>query len=120
MPYKDPKKELERQKRRRQTPEWKEYERRRRQTQKWKDAAAARSRKHLYGITREQYAEMLQQQDNRCKICLKSFGKVFVDHDHKTNKVRALLCPRCNTAVGYFEATPALPYRIELYLKGHL
>ena len=54
-----------------------------------------------YGITPEEYDEMLLLQDGKCAICPKeeAGGKhnVFcVDHDHRTGKVRQLLCKNCN------------------------
>jgi hypothetical protein len=37
-----------------------------------------------------------------------------VDHDHKTNKVRALLCHACNVSLGAMEEDPK---RIEALLN---
>lgn len=63
-----------------------------------------------YGITREQYAEMLEAQDFRCAICKGScldenerFHALQVDHDHTTGKVRGLLCRFCNSKLGWYE-----------------
>ncbi len=60
-----------------------------------------------YGMTVEQYDEMLKAQGGKCAICeiAKPFGRgnVFsVDHDHETGAVRALLCVKCNTGIGMF------------------
>lgn len=55
----------------------------------------------LYGITPEQYEGMLVKQDARCAICLRtSLGRLCVDHNHTTGKVRGLLCQACNRALG--------------------
>ena len=64
--------------------------------------------KVYYGISLEDYNTMLQNQNYRCAICnAESPGhkhKYFcVDHDHQTNKVRGLLCHRCNRGMGFFE-----------------
>ena len=62
-----------------------------------------------FGITLEEYNKMLKQQNNKCAICkqgeikLNKYGKpkrLSVDHDHKTNKIRGLLCHTCNTGIG--------------------
>jgi hypothetical protein len=57
-----------------------------------------------YGITRDQYNEMLAKQDNLCAICGKhasdSHKGLHVDHCHETKKVRGLLCSACNIGIG--------------------
>lgn len=57
-----------------------------------------------YGITRDDYDEMLQDQGHSCAICgihQDNYGRrLSVDHCHKTNKVRGLLCSACNTGIG--------------------
>lgn len=63
------------------------------------------SRIRAYGIEPEEYYEMLKQQGHRCAIC-KRESKVRamnIDHDHKTGKVRGLLCDGCNLSLGHFE-----------------
>ena len=57
-----------------------------------------------YGITIEQYEQMLSNQQGRCFICRRP-SKVWlhVDHDHVTGHVRKLLCAPCNHAVGFVE-----------------
>lgn len=54
--------------------------------------------KKKYGITPDQYAAILEKQEGRCFICLckPKSKRLAVDHDHKTNKIRGLLCSRCN------------------------
>lgn len=58
-----------------------------------------------YNITMEQYDQMLQEQNGGCKICknVPVKRKLAIDHDHKTNKVRGLLCNNCNTGIGMFK-----------------
>lgn len=59
-------------------------------------------RNYLYGLSHEQFEEMLKKQENKCALCERSFdeAKVFVDHCHSVGNVRGLLCPACNTALG--------------------
>lgn len=58
--------------------------------------------KKFFGMTEEEYNELLIKQNGACAICRKtSEGKALaVDHCHETNKVRGLLCSNCNTALG--------------------
>ncbi len=63
-----------------------------------------------YGLTWNQYNEMLETQQGRCAVCLglpNGKGNSFhVDHDHKTHKVRGLLCHSCNTVLGHVRENP--------------
>ncbi len=55
-----------------------------------------------YRLTLEDYDRMLEAQQGRCAICRRRPRKFLlcVDHDHKTKKVRGLLCIRCNRGLG--------------------
>lgn len=61
--------------------------------------------KRNYGLTVDQYNDMLMKQNNRCAICfiykddITKF-RLSVDHCHTTGKIRGLLCGSCNTAIG--------------------
>lgn len=119
---------------RRKNPEkHREIARRNGQQQKSKDpkAYARRSRasrlKHAYGLTLEQFDAMVVAQDNRCAICgqLEIPGKdnvvedLCVDHDHRTGKVRALLCHRCNTVLGFAQDNSRRLRKAAAYLEYH-
>jgi hypothetical protein len=60
-----------------------------------------------YGIDAEEYERMWVAQLGLCAICgdaeSKGRGRLHVDHCHKTNKVRKLLCVTCNMALGVYE-----------------
>lgn len=59
--------------------------------------------RRAYGITVEEYEELLDRQDGVCAICKGTnvdSRRLHVDHCHRTNKVRGLLCFRCNTLLG--------------------
>jgi hypothetical protein len=63
-------------------------------------------RQKFYGLSLEQEQKLLKIQDNACAICNKVFetdADYHVDHCHSTNKVRGLLCPFCNKALGLFK-----------------
>lgn len=57
-------------------------------------------KKSKYGLTEEEYKGLFDAQGNKCSICGTSFEvtKAFVDH--KTGRVRGLLCSQCNTLLG--------------------
>ena len=82
----------------------------------------------LYGLSLEDYSEILKSQDYCCKICKtkeprgqSKKGRFYVDHNHTTGKVRGLLCNDCNTALGLFKDDPNVLHKAIQYLKneGH-
>ena len=58
-----------------------------------------------YGLTPACYDALLAKQGGACAICARPpIGKrLHVDHNHSTGMVRALLCRRCNSLVGFIE-----------------
>ena len=84
-------------------------------------------RKHEYGISPEEYRLRLRNQKSLCAICGKKetqtdhrSGKtrtLSVDHDHKTNKIRGLLCGNCNRGLGLFQDDLSLLLKAIKYLK---
>lgn len=81
---------------------------------KYPTAALNTYLKSVYGITLKQYEELAAAQGGRCAICHdEKFGRrgvrrFAVDHDHKTGKVRGLLCGRCNVGLGLFDTEEKL------------
>jgi hypothetical protein len=82
--------------------------------------------KRTYGITGEDYDRMFEAQNGRCAICWKEEARLFqgtprhlsVDHCHKTNIVRGLLCFACNTGLGHFADDVILLRRAIQYLQS--
>lgn len=73
--------------------------------------------KSRYNLTPEQFNVLLLEQDNRCAICrVKPDYILSIDHNHKTDEVRGLLCQRCNMAVGFIEIEGLLR-KIQDYLR---
>ena len=71
--------------------------------------------KHAYGITDGDRARLLNNQNGLCRICDRPFSetlKPYIDHSHKTGKVRGILCHHCNTALGMLNENH------ELFLKA--
>lgn len=83
-----------------------------------------------YGLTFERYNDLLRRQGEACALCHRKFhsivphknksSTVTVDHDHKTNVVRGLLCSECNVTLGHLEKKPDgwLAEALK-YLKGN-
>ena len=90
-------------------------------TEAGREAHRKSNLKRLYQITPKLYAEMFAAQEGRCAICGRhrdDFAKDFVvDHHHDTGKVRALLCPACNTAIGLFGDSPETMEKAAVYLR---
>ena len=62
----------------------------------------------VYGLTLDDYDEMYEQQEGRCKICgieekYVSKQRFHIDHCHETGRVRGLLCSKCNKGLGLFK-----------------
>ena len=77
----------------------------------------------------EDYNKMHEAQNGLCAICnlpnssksnnKKTIKSLAVDHCHKTNKVRELLCQNCNTGIGYFKESIAILQLAINYLEKH-
>ncbi len=74
--------------------------------------------KKNFRLTMDAYEFLIKDQDNKCLICRKD-GKLVVDHDHKTGKVRGLLCHKCNSSIGFMGDSVELVKRSLLYLQGN-
>jgi hypothetical protein len=64
--------------------------------QEHKKEHATAGLKRRYKLTSEQYTRMLVTQGDACKICGLTGIRLEVDHNHKTGRVRGLLCHKCN------------------------
>lgn len=64
---------------------------------------------------------MLNEQNNCCKICNTHQNKLnsplHIDHNHSTNKIRGLLCSKCNQGLGFFYDNIGLMEKAIEYLK---
>lgn len=84
--------------------------------------------KKKFGITVLEFDELFKKQNGVCKICLNpetstrggNKRNISVDHDHKTGKIRGLLCNNCNRAMGLFKDDIKILIRVIDYLKGNL
>lgn len=84
--------------------------------------ARATQLKCRFGITPEDYDEMLHKQGGCCAICggLNPNGNALsVDHCHETGLIRALLCNYCNAGLGQFRDNPDLMEAAAEYIRRY-
>jgi hypothetical protein len=80
-----------------------------------------------YKITLDEYNQLFKDQFGVCKICGDKetstlngkVRKLTVDHDHKTGKVRGLLCNACNRGIGYMRDNSNILEKAVIYLKEY-
>ena len=85
--------------------------------------------RRAYGIGLADYDAMFAEQNGVCAICkhaetsfdsrTNGIKRLAVDHSHKTGKVRALLCFRCNSTIGRIGEDHDLMLAMSDYLKKH-
>lgn len=93
-------------------------------THRYYKANPSKQLMRYYGITPEEDNTMLQKQNGGCAICgekqnTRHTQKLYVDHNHKTGKVRGLLCHKCNHAIGNADDDPRLLRLMIGYLEKH-
>lgn len=69
--------------------------------------------KRLYNLSVLEYEAMLARQKHRCAACETRFErkhllKPVVDHDHRTGRIRGILCNRCNAVLGMVFDNPGI------------
>lgn len=75
-----------------------------------------------YGLKKEEYDKMNTKQEGKCAICGKNNIKkgktvaLFIDHNHKTGKIRGLLCHKCNILLVLMDNNPELFPKMRDYL----
>jgi len=80
-----------------------------------REASRWRNLYNKYGLTREQYHQLLEAQNGKCPITgddiSESGRNVHVDHCHRTGVVRGILSRRANQYLGQFHEDPELILR---------
>jgi hypothetical protein len=76
--------------------------------------------KWYYGITIEEYENLLISQNHKCAICGADKpggrGRWHIDHNHETQQVRGILCHKCNVGLGHFNDNTNLLHKALNYL----
>ena len=120
MPYKDPKSKRAIESNRRKV---KRYQ----STPHGKLKSQDRRYRKTYNISLEVYQALLESQNGLCAICEKSESilinskarNLAVDHDHKTGKIRGLLCIGCNQALALAKEDINTLGKMIAYIKKH-
>lgn len=80
----------------------------------WGRKYARNNRVRKYGLSNKQFVDLLNTQGGVCAICGKPETRhdnqsknktcnLSIDHNHKTGKLRGLLCNNCNTGIGHLK-----------------
>ena len=81
-----------------------------------------------YGITYTEFKNKCNAQNNLCSICNKpqkiinkkhNINDLYIDHCHKTGKMRGFICATCNLGIGIFNDSYELFLKVARYLKKH-
>ena len=77
--------------------------------------------KSTYGISLQDFYDLLKKQKNKCAICRKEFissKDTHIDHNHKTGEIRKMLCSGCNLGLGHFRDSVKFLRQAIKYLGG--
>ena len=101
--------------------EWQAANRERATLNRWRSAI-----KINYGMSEQEWHELLQQQGGGCAICGETASielstgtvqRMSVDHCHNSGKIRGILCNTCNRAIGLLKDDARLLRRAADYLE---
>jgi len=78
-----------------------------------------------YGISIDEWTEIVQKQGGGCAICHEISEKLCVDHDHSCcpakntcgKCIRGIICDRCNRALGLMRDNPEIFLSASKYLR---
>lgn len=89
----------------------------------------SRYRKYRYGLSYQEFVAMYHKQKGLCACCGTKLKldlpkhdlklSPCVDHNHKTGKVRSLLCNDCNAGIGCFKESVKRLMAAIRYLNFH-
>ena len=74
-----------------------------------------------YGISGDEFREIIEKQNGKCPICTNSINKNFsVDHEHGTGRIRGIICNNCNLAIGNAGDSPDRLRAMASYLEKNI
>ena len=79
--------------------------------------------RRTYGIALDDYEKMLEEQGGGCAICGKTEEqegrRLAIDHCHASEKVRGVLCGKCNQALGMMDDDSERLIKASKYLNSN-
>lgn len=98
--------------RRKMPPEW-----HREWRAKNRRACAINRIKYMFGVTKEEATDLYDRSLGNCDVCggKDEFRNLNIDHCHKTDKIRGVLCHGCNIALGLLRDDPVRIHRLADY-----
>ncbi len=69
------------------------------------------------GESANMYLTLYNEQGGKCLICKINFDKLYIDHNHETNRIRGLLCANCNSGLGMFQDNKGYLMNAIIYLS---
>lgn len=76
------------------------------------------TRVYRYGVSGLQIKALFSERSGLCILCDRE--ATDVDHDHRTGKVRGVLCPACNTALNRVEIKGWVEAALKFIERGKL
>jgi hypothetical protein len=76
--------------------------------------------RRFYGLTEQDWDDLVIRQSGRCAICGDNPEILHVDHCHAEGHVRGLLCYPCNSILGLAKDDVHILGTAIDYLKGNL
>lgn len=74
--------------------------------------------KRNYNLSKDEFINLISSK--KCRICDKKIAgrNIHIDHDHKTQKIRGILCKNCNLGLGFFRDNKKFLKNAIGYLNG--
>lgn len=82
-----------------------------------RDEALLTKKVSTFGLTRDEYVALVERHAGRCGVCGIE-ARLSVDHNHKTGRVRGLLCTQCNFMIGHGKDDSEVLRKAAVYLEA--
>lgn len=75
--------------------------------------------RRMYGISLEEFRQLLETQQGICAACDEELEKPVLDHNHITGKIRGIICSACNLALGMTKDSSKKLRKLADYVDKH-